>query len=269
MPRTGSGTALLERLRKWTAWLEATGHSPKTIRDYRYWLLRYAADTLVDPWDVTEDDIVSYIASQPAQGMSRHMFLRAMHSYWSWAEPRAERNPTSRLHLRRPRQGAPDVLSPEECRAILRAAFRHDPKRGWTLMLVWATGARIGSIVALRPGDIRDGVVHFRAAKGGRTYSTGAVRAVEVAAAHLAEDDRLVTVCPETVRTWLRRAARDAGIRRRVYPHLFRHTLATDLGRVADPRSVQEALGWADLSQYPRYVHTDQHRVRAFLEAVR
>jgi site-specific recombinase XerD len=106
---------VLEGLRAWSAWMEATDHRAETIRSYRYWLVRFAADTLIDPWDTTEDDLVSYLASLPRHGISRQMFLRSVRSFWQYAEPKAGRNPAARLHLRRPKDSPAPSLSRWRC----------------------------------------------------------------------------------------------------------------------------------------------------------
>lgn len=259
---------VLERLRSWSDFLEATDHRPKTIRQYRYWLLRFAADTVLDPWDVTEDELVSYLATMPKTGTSRHAFLQAMNSYWRWAAPRAGRDPTAKLHIRRPPDRKAPHIAPEVFRDILREAFRREQRRGWTLLLLFSTGIRVGSLVELRPEDVSDGLLQIREAKGGRPYEVPLVKLSEAAASWLVADaisndrETLVGVGAEQVRNWLREARIAAGVPDRVWPHLLRHSWATELARVTDPETWRLAMGHSDLSNFARYVHTDAERVR-------
>jgi len=257
--------------------MEATSHRPKTIRQYRYWLIRFAADTLVDPWEASEDDLVGYMGSMPKTGSSRHSFLQATKSYWKWAAPKTGRDPTARLHIRREPESKAPHIPPEILRDILREAFRKHQRRGWTILLMFATGARIGSLVAIRPEDVNlgDALLWIRESKGGRTYEIPLEKLSLAAASWLVEDARandrelLVGVGAEQVRNWLRQARLAAGVPDRIWPHLLRHSFATELARVTDPETWRLAMGHADLSNYARYVHTDAERVRDAVSRVK
>jgi integrase/recombinase XerD len=257
--------------------MEATDHRPKTIKQYRYWLLRFAADTLIDPYEVTEDGLVAYLATLPKTGTCRNGFLQAMHSYWKWAAPRTGRDPTARLHIRRPTTPKAPHIAPEVFRDILREAFKREQRRGWTLLFIFATGTRIGSLVNIRPEDVNltDALLWIRESKGGRTYEVPLEKLSLAAASWLMEDarskdrDTLVGVGEEQVRNWLREARLSAGVPDRVWPHLLRHSFATQLARVTDPETWRLAMGHADLSNYARYVHTDAERIRDAIARVK
>jgi integrase len=261
-------------LRRWSEWMELVGLRERTRRMYRYWLLRFQADTVVDPDQATEDDIVAWLASMPRTGPTRRSALQALRSYYRW---RRGPDPTERLHVRKAAPQPAPYLDPGTVAAILRAAFRRDPRRGWSLLLLATTGVRVGSLVALEPGDVdlAAGTLHIRVAKAGRTYVLPLTRASARACAWLAADaeisgrETLVGVGEEQVRVWLRQAALAAGVRQRVWPHLLRHTVATQVARVTDVETLRQVMGWSDLSMVPIYVHSGLERRREALAAVR
>jgi site-specific recombinase XerD len=178
----------------------------------------------------------------------------------------------------------PTVLSADEVRRLLRVV-EHIPKHSALLMVLYGAGLRISEAVHLRCGDIDSArmFIHVRGGKG--------------------DKDRLVKLSPQLLMVlreqWRRRpfgvsrtsdwifpnnadstrpmdsasghrivarAARKAGINRRVGPHTLRHTYATHLleGGV-DLRSIQLLLGHQNLKTTTIYTHVSE----AHLSSVR
>ncbi|MFH0911273.1 MAG: site-specific tyrosine recombinase XerD [Planctomycetota bacterium] len=85
---------------------------------------------------------------------------------------------------------------------------------------------------------------------------------------HLFVSQRGRPLARETVWRIVQGAARKAGIRGRVYPHLLRHSFATHLlDGGANLRVVQELLGHADVSTTEIYTHVEAERLRAAYRA--
>jgi len=170
----------------------------------------------------------------------------------------------------------PRVLSPEEVGQLIDAASNLQARA--ILMTLYSTGVRRSELVRLRVEDIdsKRMIVHIRQGKGGK--------------------DRDVPLCAkllETLReywrwrkpkTWLfpqigsrgksghitahtvwyacAEAARHAGLKKRVAPHLLRHSFATHLlENGADLPTIQVLLGHADLETTSVYLHLSRRHL--------
>lgn len=69
---------------------------------------------------------------------------------------------------------------------------------------------------------------------------------------------------PKTLRHACQQAARRAGIKKRVYPHVLRHCFATHLLEAgADLHTIQILLGHHDLKETALYLHLSQRHLHA------
>ena len=133
------------------------------------------------------------------------------------------------------------------------------------LEVLWSTGLRIHEALALQAKDfvgLPAGTHELTVVgKGGWQrvvfFSGGAVRAIKRWLELKADD--APELFPMTIRTaqlMVKRRAERAGIETRVTPHMFRHSLATDLlKRGIDVRVVQEFLGHRSISSTQVYTH--------------
>jgi integrase/recombinase XerD len=253
-----------ESIARWSAYLDACGLSAKTVRTYRRTVGNFLMDTLLDLHSVTEDDVVSYVAALPRNGAMRGVVLRALRSYYAWAEDKGLcMNPTRRLKPKNPKYGPAPDLSNEQLAKLLRALEDREPRRAWVILLAYETGARISSLCALEPRDVGRGTILFRVTKGNRPYSVPLNPAAQEAADNLVALGRetLVGCGPTRVRQWLEEAGRESGVR--CWPHLLRHAFGTRIGRVTDPGTWADLMNHSDLSQYRRYVSVDDKRKQA------
>jgi integrase/recombinase XerD len=263
---------MFDALRRWDNFLAVQGLSPETRRSYRYHFLRFLADVMVDPAEVQEDDITTYLAAISRRGTTVQQILRALKSYYPWAVRRGlcPVNPAEALKFRTPRVGQTLSLSLEEVTRLVVAASLW-PRRAWAILLLLETGARIGSMAAVAPGDTGTEpgeLIFFRVAKYGRPYAVplSPIASDAVKALLPGANGTLIGVRKETIWRWTHEAAVLAGLPEgKRHPHVLRHTFATNaLRKGVNSRVLQELLNHTDLTQMARYVAvTDPEKVAA------
>ena len=177
----------------------------------------------------------------------------------------------------------PEVLSEEEVELLLLSPaegplFLRDRL---ALELLYATGARASEIIGITLADLKDGrqLVLLRGKGGKQRMVPIGAPARRSLGRYLGEcrpqlvgpasDDRLLLSArgrPLTRQSlWgiVTTTAQLAGLGKRVYTHLLRHSAATHLLQGgADLRLVQELLGHANLTTTQRYTHVDGKRLQ-------
>jgi integrase/recombinase XerD len=170
----------------------------------------------------------------------------------------------------------PDILSFEEVTALLDAlgSIRYRA----VVTTLYSSGLRIAEACALKPGDIDSGrmLIHVRDGKRGRDRFVGlSQKLLELLRVYWAMArppgvylfTGLTTrghVSPGAVRDALHTAAQRVGLRKRVTPHVLRHSFATHLlERGADIRTIQVLLGHGSIRSTARYTHVSERHIRA------
>ena len=199
-------------------------------------------------------------------------------------EGRIEHDLLPALDLPRLDRLLPEMLSESDVDRLLSLALPETPL-GWRdralLEVLYASGLRGGEVVGLRLENyLREEKLLRVIGKGDRE------RVVPVGEKAVAALDRWLArgrpllVKPKTggeiflgehgrrlttSRVWqiVRETARLAGLPRKIWPHLLRHSFATHLlSHGADLRAIQEMLGHASLATTQVYTHVDQARLK-------
>jgi len=176
------------------------------------------------------------------------------------------------------------VLTREEVEAMCRAA--HHPRDRAFISMLYETGARASEICNLRVGDVEmtayGAVVHLGRRENAKTGPRDVIifsSAVDLAlwlSLHPSPDDpesplwcALPTSNSEgrmthtAFRKIITTAAREAGIRKRVHLHLFRHSRATELAEVLNEVELCDFFGWVYGSNMPRiYIHRSKEALQ-------
>ena len=172
------------------------------------------------------------------------------------------------------RRGGVDRLTVEEELRFLDQAYAQDGRTGLMLQALLETGARASELVQLRVEDVSlaERVVTIRQGKGGKRREVpirrdlaqllrlhiGARRAGPLFASRQQGSGTIPhTLTRQRVGQVVRAVAQAAGITKRVYPHLLRHTVATRLLALGmDITDLQRFLGHESISTTRLYAET-------------
>ena len=147
------------------------------------------------------------------------------------------------------------ILTLEEIHALIRAAKTFRDKL--LIFLLYESGCRIGELLSLTRGNIifdEHGALLKVTGKTG----TRVVRVVKCAEmlrvwVKTLTGEKVFDLTQRAVEKLLKSCAKRAGIKKRVYPHLFRHTRATHLARYLTDRELCLYFGWSPNSRMPAY----------------
>lgn len=167
-----------------------------------------------------------------------------------------------------------ELITPEHIEELLQTA-RTTQDRVFIFCL-WESGARIGELLSLRRKHIQFDHLGAVLIMDGKT---GMRRVRLMESAPLLDEwisDRSYkpedAIFPKTYRAYaksLKTLSRRAGITKRIYPHLFRHSRATFLAGYLTEAQLCCYMGWTISSAMPRiYVHLNGHDLDAALTRV-
>ena len=232
--------------------------------------------------EVRADDVVSYLEHARARGLKpasiarRLAAVRGLYRHLV-REEALTRDPTEHVDTPRAGRPLPKTLTREAAAALVEALHGAEPRavRDRTLLeTLYATGMRASECLGLRLEDVNLNAGY--AVCTGKGQKQRLVPLGEHAVAWLRrylrdarpsftrkKDCGRLFVNPrggalsrQSLWTIVRRAAAAAGLRRKVSPHVLRHSFASHLLEGgADLRSVQAMLGHADIGTTQIYTH--------------
>ena len=261
--------------------LQRRNFSPTTIRSYLYAVERFARHFKCRPDRLNHTHLRSYQAHLLRTGQLQPKTVRLHVSAlrFFFVKTLRRRYLLDDTPYPKAPQRLPLILSVEEMARLIDAAdgLYHRTM----LMVLYSTGIRSAELLQLQVADIdsRRMLIHIRQGKGGRDrfvpLSPTLLATLRVyyrwmrpqtwlfpGMVHNWRADKPITkrVLWEAVVT----AATRAGFRRRVSPHLIRHSYATHLlERGADLRTIQLLLGHVNIRHTALYLHLSQKHLQA------
>jgi integrase len=216
---------------------------------------------------VTAKDITAILARiERSDWMSwtKHDYKLALRKYLIFAD-RQELASLIRLPKVSTGKLPEELITPEHIEELLVSA-RTTQDRTF-LFCLWESGARIGELLSLRRKHVQFDHLGAVLIMDGKT---GMRRVRILESAPLLDEwisDRSFrpedAIFPKTYRAYaksLKTLSRRAGISKRIYPHLFRHSRATFLAGYLTEAQLCCYMGWTISSAMPRiYVHLNGH----------
>lgn len=167
-----------------------------------------------------------------------------------------------------------ELITPEHIEELLMCC-RGSQDRAF-LFVLWESGARIGEILSLRRKNIMFDHLGAILIVDGKT-GMRRVRLIEsaplldewISYGSFKDDDPVFQKTYRSYAKCLKTLSRRAGISKRIYPHLFRHSRATYLAGYLTEAQLCCYMGWTISSAMPRvYVHLNGHDLDAALTRV-
>ncbi len=265
------------------------GLAANSLSSYALDLQKLTAYTTKPVRDLDEADLNAYVESLYVRGLAPRSIARhitTLRNFYRFllAETEVERDPTERLTPPRQWITLPKYLNREEVDRLLATPSLDHPaglRDRAMLELLYATGLRVSELCGLKLSSIqRDPGVLRVNGKGNKQrlvpFGEAAGEAIDGylrdgrpallkgrASGFLFVTARGAEMCRQSFWKLLRDVGLQAGIHRKLTPHVIRHSFATHLVEGgADLRSVQIMLGHADISTTQVYTHVAQRRLR-------
>lgn len=284
-------------LDRFTRELRAVRLSPATITSYLGDLKRFAAHMAKSQRSLIEaerNDIIDWFAAQAIAPRTIMRQLATFHRFYSWAryESLIVKDPTTGIQAPRPGRPLPRSLTQAEVAAMLAYASKIPTfvgVRNYAMLeLLYSTGCRRAELAAfeLFDLDVASGTIRIECGKGRKSRVNPVCEtAIEALKRWLPLRDGQANlrgspkntpwlflthmakpVGPRLIEHWIPRLAEEAGIRRRVTPHMLRHSFATHmLDGGANLRVIQKLLGHQNLATTELYTHvSDPSMVESF-----
>jgi len=218
--------------------------------------------------EVTKDQINRYILwlirEKGISASQQNQRINAIKFYYE----KVLGQPRQLYEIDRPRKGRslPEVLSKEEIKKMLEAV--DNIKHKCLIALIYTCGLRRSEAINLKLGDVdsKRMMIKISEAKGDKDrYVSFPTALLNMLRDYYLEYKPLEYVfegqpgrpySAESVWKVVKQIARKAGIRKRVYPHILRHSFATHhIEQGIDIRYIQEWMGHESIKTTQRYTH--------------
>ena len=270
-----------ELIEKFACDCYADGLTKNRVDKYRGYLLHLAAVLEKNLIDATKEDLkrlVAAIECSDYMDWTKHDYKVTLKKFWKWLRQTDDTYPEEvrwiRTTLKKASVKLPeDLLTQEDVRKLIENAVNMRDKA--LISVLYESGCRIGEILSMRIKDVLleepTCAIRVSGKKGSRrillvnstpylsNWISHCANKNDPEAflwASIGTKNRDKVLKYNSVREMLKSVAKKAGIKKKVNPHLFRHSRATYLANRLTEAQMCEYLGWVQGSGMPRvYVH--------------
>jgi integrase/recombinase XerD len=179
-----------------------------------------------------------------------------------------------KLNLPNPKKNStlPNILTVEEIRKMI--AVTNNIKHRLVIKLLYGCGLRVSEIVNLKNEDLNfeENLIHVKLAKGKKDRFVKIPDSIKeelknysniVNERVLFPSNRGGKLTKDTIQKIVQNSSKKSDIKKRVYPHLLRHSFATHLlENGTDIRIIQKLLGHSDIKTTQRYTQISQASIK-------
>lgn len=253
--------------------LKIQGKSKATIKMYCYYNRKFLEFIKKAPAQVTTDDIKKFLAALLSKGNDLSSVALARSSLKYFYDEILEKNLMSKIKTPKKQRRIPEVLTKEEVRLLIDNAGSLRNKL--LLEFMYASGLRVAECASLKVGDLalEEKTGLLKSGKGGKDrffiLSDALVKDLRLYFERKQDDGIYIfpgTDGPLTTRAIqdvIKRVAKRAGIKKRVYCHGLRHAFATHLLESGtDIRLIQELLAHSNLQTTQFYTQVSKEQLK-------
>lgn len=269
-------------IEKFKRWLNGERKSRYTVTEYSMLARDFLRFTGKAPSEIGYDDIEGYKAylaleKRYSKG-SQYLCIKAVRSLFKCFGIDPPKNLTSPTRSKK----VPVYLTEEETRRLLNYSYSNIRDLAIVSILVY-TGIRVSELCSLNIADVdlESGTLKVISGKGDKDritlMSNACISTLKeyMAIRQRARSDsralfltyRMNRIDPSAVQRMISSASREAGISKKVTPHVLRHTFATTILRNGgDIRFIQKLLGHSSIATTEIYTHIDENTLRKMYE---
>jgi len=247
--------------------LEIRNYSKKTLKGYLFSVekyLKYSQDKGLNENSV-KDYVINYLKNQNPSTVSKDLFAIKFFFENILKQPVDLPNPKRNKTL-------PDILTIEEVKKLIEVT--KNIKHRLIIKLLYGCGLRVSEIINLENKDLNfdESLIKVRLAKGKKDRFVKIPDSIKkelrdyikiIDSKYLFESNRRGKLTIKSIQKIVQDNAKKAGIKKRVYPHLLRHSFATHLlENGTDLRIIQKLLGHSDIKTTQIYTHISQASIK-------